>query len=197
MPSAFSTGSTTTWWSWNKDISRKIKGKLISWAKLLFGDWFYLSINWHWHSCSQVTLVRLCPSDSSAIIPKLNCYYCSQVTLARLIQSETGAIVTKWKWHDCSQVTLERLFQVDTGTIVYKWDWHNCSQVTLARLFPSDTGMIVPKWHWHDRSQVTLAPLLPSGFWLSNLYFVLQFVFWHDSSLLSFTREELRHVPEL
>ena len=50
---------------------------------------------------------------------------------------------------------------------------HN-SVMTLARLFPSEIGAIVS-----------------SGFWLFNLYFILQFVLCHDSSLVSFTWEQL------
>ena len=102
----------------------------------------------------------------------------SQVRLARLFPSDTGTIVSKWYWHNFSQVTLAQLFPSDTDTIVCKWDWHNCSHVRPARLFRSE-----------------LAPLFPSEFWLSVLYFVLQFFLWHDSSLVSFTWEELCHVP--
>ena len=143
------------------------------------------------------------PSDTGTIVLKWDWNDCSQVTLAQLLTSDIGTIVPKWHWHDCSQVTLARFFPSDTGTIIPKWNylilpkwhWHNCPQVILAPLFPSDSGTIVPKWDWHDCSQVTL--LFPSGFWLSNLYFVLQFVLWHNSSLVGFTWEKLCHVPGL
>ena len=136
---------------------------------------------------------------------------CSQEKLARLFPSDTGTIVSKWYWHNfpkwhrhnCSQVRLAQFSQVTraqlftskTGTIVPKWDWPSCSQVTLARLFASETGTIVLKWDQQGCSEVTLAPLFPSGFWISTLYFVLQFFLWHDSSPVSFTWEELCHVP--
>ena len=94
-------------------------------------------------------------------------------------------------------MTLVRLFSSDTGTVVPKWDWHNYSQVRLAQLFSNDTGTIASEWDWHVCSQVTLARLFPGGSGLYNLYFVLQFVLWHDSSLVSFTCEELCHAPGL
>ena len=144
----------------------------------------------NWKDCSGVKLVQLYPNNTATIITKWHWHDCSQVRLLQLFPSETGTIVPKWYWHDCSQVTLAQLFLWDTGTTVLKWHWHDCSQVTLAQLFTNETGTIVLKWNWHNCSQVRLAQLFPSGFWFSNLYFILQFVLWHDSSLVSFTWED-------
>ena len=118
--------------------------------------------------------------DNSTNVFNWTQHDCFHVWLARLFPNDTGMIVPKWQWHDFFQVRLTRLFPGDTGKIVFKWDWHNCSQVTLARLFRNETTR-----------------LFPSGFWLPNLYFVLQFVLWHNSSLVSVNQKQLCHVPGL
>ena len=151
---------------------------------------------WHCHKCSQVNVARLFPSDTGTIVPNRHLNKCSQVTIAWLYPSSIGTIIPKWDWHDCSQVRLAWFFPSDTGKIISKWHWHHCSQVRQAWLLPRETSTIVPKWHWHNCSQLRVTRLLSSRFWHSNLYFVLQFVLWHDSSLMSFTWEQLCHVPD-
>ena len=119
------------------------------------------------------------------------------LTWVLLYPSDIVIVIPKWDWCDCSKVRVVKLSLSDIGTIVLKWHWYSCSQVRLAQLFSSETGTIVLKWHWHNCFRVRLARLFPSGSGLYNLYFVLQFVLWHDSSLVSFTCEELCHAPGL
>ena len=97
--------------------------------------------------------------------------FCFQVRLTQLLPSETRTITPNLRWYNWSHLALAQLFPSDTCS---------CSQVKLAQLFPSETGNIVH-----------------TG--IMNFKFVFCFVACYLArlSLVSFTWEELFHVPGL